>query len=903
MDYRSFFRLVTGKEPHPYQCRLAEEGLPEVLEVPTGAGKTFAVVVAWFYRLLAHPDPAVRAATPRRLVYGLPIGVLVEAVTAEAREVWAKLDKARDTLDLPESLPETLPVLQLMGGTLDRGTISDWQVGMDRPSVVVGTVDQVVSRQLSRGYGVSRKVYTIDFALVANGAHVVVDEIQLCGQATSTARQIAAFQRGPATPGTRDEHGFPYSPTAEPAGLTCMSATAEAAYLDTVDAPWQGPPTITLTDADRKGHLRQRLSATRRITYLAAVTKDADVADTARDQHVPGTLTLVVVNRVDEAVAITKRLRTLLPPGDDTPPITLVHSRFRGIERAGINETLTTLTGEEGLTSLQGKPGHIVVATQTVEAGVDLDAATLITEAAPWPSICQRAGRCNRAGTFGAREDTTARLLWFDVKRPAPYDKADVAASTEALGALEGAAVTSADLLGRDVARSPDELSILRSPTFMQLFDTAPDLTGGDIDVTRYIRSDRDTDVRVAWVESDAIDGDAVLARPDTAWQVSVPLSVMRTFIKQKGGPRAWVYDRFSETWQRVRDNQPIMPQDLVLVARADGGYTPEFGFEPTSKVPVAPIHSGAEEPAEQKPTGTDRGADDAGSDPASFTADWQRLDDHLAQAADAAHQLCGALDLTSHGFDSDTERAVVVAVALHDLGKSFPGWQEALRATVPTNPDDPLANRPPGGLLAKSMAGAARAKKGDATRADAATHPTRRLIVRADPVFENGSVQAAMNEDGRRTPARRPQRRRVFRHELVSVLLLRSPEGRSLLTDLGVPPHRHTLVDYLIGAHHGTLRISPRDPVVDGRDGSMFLGVIDGEQIPGVQVGDVSLPGVTADLSIFSGGEGSWGNEAARLLEEFGPFRLGYLETVVRISDWRASGAMPATDAAGGAR
>lgn len=37
-----------------------------------------------------------------------------------------------------------------------------------------------------------------------------------------------------------------------------------------------------------------------------------------------------------------------------------------------------------------------VVATQAVEAGVDVSARVLITELAPWSSLVQRFGRCNR---------------------------------------------------------------------------------------------------------------------------------------------------------------------------------------------------------------------------------------------------------------------------------------------------------------------------------------------------------------------------------------------------------------------------------------------------------------------------------------------------------------------------
>ena len=46
----------------------------------------------------------------------------------------------------------------------------------------------------------------------------------------------------------------------------------------------------------------------------------------------------------------------------------------------------------------------IVVATQVIEAGVDIDSSVLITEAAPWPSICQRSGRCNRYALVGGED-------------------------------------------------------------------------------------------------------------------------------------------------------------------------------------------------------------------------------------------------------------------------------------------------------------------------------------------------------------------------------------------------------------------------------------------------------------------------------------------------------------------
>lgn len=911
MEFTEFFRLATGHEPYDYQRRIAEKGFPALIEVPTGTGKTHAVVVTWMYRRFVHPDQEAREQTPRRLVYALPMGVLVEAVTTDIEKLWATLAGAPQDL----GLPDTLPIVQLMGGTLSCENVSVWRMAMDSSSIVVGTVDQVVSRQLMRGYGTSRRMYPIDFALITNGAHVVVDEVQLCGQATSTARQVAAFQQRSETVG---DDGGP----AERTGLTCMSATVDSAYLDTVDNPYDEADIVQLTEGDRRGTLRRRLDATRRVHRMDGPVTEAAVAAAAREHHQPGTLTLVVVNRVDEAVGIWTALAKLLGQSSDAPRHLLVHSRFRGRERAALNERLRTLTSAKGLESMRGTPGHIVVATQAVEAGIDLDAATLITEAASWPSVCQRAGRCNRAGTYGIGEDTTAKLLWFEVdKKHLPYEPADVRASVAALTRLQGQAVTSEELLRHEVERSSDALSILRAPTFEQLFDTSPDLTGGDIDITRYIRSDDDSDVHVAWIESDGISDDPVLVRPALEWRVGVPLTALRRLLKRPDGPAAWVYDVFSERWVRVSASAPVMPQSLVLLDRGAGGYDEVTGFTPGSKARVALIDTDPDACACEREDDlahdapSDANADEVGADPATFTQGWQLLESHLRDTAEEADRLCAALDLTAHGFDDDVVRAVIVAAALHDLGKSFPGWQKGLRAIGATSEGTYVVPEPPPGLLAK----APRQQQGrrDGTCASTAcinggptvdsvaassmaagtetTRGRRRLVVSANPVDESGRP---LDRTSRHRA--RELRRRVFRHELVSVLLLRSERGRELLDRLGVSAKRHSLVDYLVGSHHGVLRVTPRDPVSDGRDGSMFLGVVDQEWIPSAELGELAVPGARADLSIFGGGACSWGLASAMLLEEFGPFRLAYLEALVRVSDWRASAA---GSAAGDAR
>ena len=81
--FEEFFRDAIGYPPYGYQARLARDGLPAVVQAPTGAGKT-GVILAWLWRRLHGPDPA---AIPRRLIYALQKRSLVEQVAREA-ERW-----------------------------------------------------------------------------------------------------------------------------------------------------------------------------------------------------------------------------------------------------------------------------------------------------------------------------------------------------------------------------------------------------------------------------------------------------------------------------------------------------------------------------------------------------------------------------------------------------------------------------------------------------------------------------------------------------------------------------------------------------------------------------------------------------------------------------------------------
>ncbi|MCP9471217.1 MAG: hypothetical protein NNA30_00585 [Nitrospira sp.] len=74
--FERWFQLATGEAPFLFQVRFAcKEPLPQLVHVPTGLGKTAMAVLGWLWRRKFHPDETVRMATPRRLVYCLPMRV------------------------------------------------------------------------------------------------------------------------------------------------------------------------------------------------------------------------------------------------------------------------------------------------------------------------------------------------------------------------------------------------------------------------------------------------------------------------------------------------------------------------------------------------------------------------------------------------------------------------------------------------------------------------------------------------------------------------------------------------------------------------------------------------------------------------------------------------------------
>jgi CRISPR-associated endonuclease/helicase Cas3 len=735
-----------------------------VVEAPTGTGKT-GIILAWLWRRL-YADPG---STPRRLVYALPQRSLDEPVAGDVARWLANLE-----------LTDQVALHVVMGGAGEWQR--QWRLDIHKPAIVVGTVDSLVSKALNRGYGIGRASYAIDFALVSNGAHWVIEEIQLCPQSTTTLRQLAAFGKE--------------LRTAEPFGLTCMSATVPDGLLETVDNPVRGD-VVGILPEDRTGELAVRLGAERTIRRLDAEPGDyRAIAAATRNRHRAGTLTLVVLNTVEAARAVYKVLH------GGPVECTLLHSRFRALERA---ELMAAITGHP--------EDRIMVTTQVVEAGIDLSAEVLITEVAPWPSLVQRAGRCNRTGLV-----SRAELWWIPPARPQPYEHADIDASSAELARLDGRAVTGEDLLSRDVAVTETQVAVLRRSDFTALFDTAPDLSGADVDISPYVRDAEDLDAQLAWAAwtADVATGapPAEARAPGAEFRCRVPLGQVGALARDIP---VWRLDQVLGRWTRVTPQARARPGEVLLVSAADGGYDPITGFDLAARgpVPASPSIDLITDPA----TGTEDPYQSDSSSVARLT--WVRLDQH---SEDARNHAAALVSVIGPALPDGAARSAVTAAYLHDVGKAHKIWQDALCSLAPEELKDEIA------------AGRPWAKSGT-------NKPLR---------FEGGVA---------------------FRHELASLLILDGPLN-NLLGDASDAD----LARYLVLAHHGKLRVQVRDPsdlaVMAAGEASdqKLLGLEEGTtaHIPPL-LGQPSTQ-LTVNLDQFRlGGERSWTRTALGLRDGTG--------------------------------
>ena len=632
MNYTDFFRIATTNAPFGFQVRARDsESNTSVLRAPTGLGKTDTIQVSWLHRRVTKPET-----TPRRLVWCLPGRALTEQVASVAEDRIQRLADA--------GLMQRIKVYRLMGGSED----NDAKLRPDEEAMLVGTQDILLSRALNRGYARNPFRWPIDFALLNNDCFWVMDEVQLLGDGLATSTQLAAF---------REKFGvFGVVPSC------WISATVDPAWMETVDFAGGPASVIELDDEDRKNEIVKMRWKAEKLVERAPVScrLPQGVAEFVAAKHAAGTLTLVIANTVRRAIEIRVALEK-----KSTADVRLLHSRFRAADRQQHVDAALGKVPDEG---------RIVVATQVIEAGIDIDASLMVSDLAPYASMVQRFGRVNRKGErhgcriywvdrpLVAKQSTLAGAAELSEKEQekvfAPYDPAEVGAAARMLAATTSAAP--ADL--QPLASSPAPWKhVLRRADLLDLFDTSPDLGGNEIDISRFVRSDPERDVYVFWRDWEGKDK----RPPETMAEVNdgelCPAPIWNVSSKT-----AWAWNAVEGEWSHP---ETIYAGMTLLLHVSDGKYTTDYGWRPESKEAVVPLIAGGQ--------AIERNDEDR----KTYVKYRQTLETHTEQVCAEMRRLIErlpAMGLEPH------HSALEAAARFHDWGKAHPVMQETLQGGTP---------------------------------------------------------------------------------------------------------------------------------------------------------------------------------------------------------------------------
>ena len=627
--FAEYFRAVHGHNPFPWQERLVEllahsDEWPDVLDLPTASGKTAALDAAVFHLALRADDPqraSIRIAlvVDRRLVVDsayeratrIAQALRRPAELTVGRAVAAEVGHRLQQLAGGDAPP--LVAARLRGGAPLEHV---WARTPIQPTILCSTVDQVGSRLLFRGYGVSNSMRPVHAGLLGEGTLVLLDEAHLSEPFRQTLRAVNEIGGAStrtvlltATPGAPARNRFALGP-------------------------------------DDRSHpvLKSRIGANKPVSLRAvgdtedpaeAFAKSArQVRATLQESGLAAPAVGVVVNRV----ALARRIHQILDSDTDSESILMI-GRARGVDRDRIAERLRPFyTGAEAARR-QATRSVFVVATQCLEVGVDLDLDGMVSQAAALDALRQRIGRLHRGGrpiqatgaVLALPDDTSKyfddpvygdriRKTWAALIEISDQGFVDFGAEALDLS-LSNLGVPIAELA------APQADAPVLMPAYVELWaQTSPEPVA-DPEVGLFLHgAERSAaDVSVLW-RDDVTRADLTekhraadleelltLVPPRASEMIQLPLPAVRRWLSVSGDPfghaadiadapqrseappsgvsRQEIRDAFRWTGPGHPRTGVIRPRDLrpadVIVLPAAYGGCDEFGWAPESKDPV----------------------------------------------------------------------------------------------------------------------------------------------------------------------------------------------------------------------------------------------------------------------------------------------------------------------------
>lgn len=400
-QFSAFFRQIwEDRNPFPWQKefarRLCAGDWPKYVAAPTGSGKTACLDAAVFALAVQASLPLGDRTAGRRIFFIVNRRIIVDEAYLRAGELCRKLREA----SAGSVVGQVAAALRSLTGTSDarpltrtqlRGGIyrdRTWAGSLLQPMIICSTVDQVGSRLLFRGYGVSDQARPIHAALIAQDSLLIVDEAHISRPFIQTLEWVSRYR----------SYGPPNCEMIQlPFQLIQMTATLPATTSEADQ--------IVLTPADQEHPvLKPRLSGSKR----ARLVIEDKAKGKAREEQMAKRLAkeagqiladfaprslAVIVNRVATARHVAADLRK-----KHAGRVTLLIGRLRPLDREALTKKIQERLRTDAAPRNDADGPEIVVSTQCLEVGADLDFDALVTEAASLDALRQRFGRLNRGG-------------------------------------------------------------------------------------------------------------------------------------------------------------------------------------------------------------------------------------------------------------------------------------------------------------------------------------------------------------------------------------------------------------------------------------------------------------------------------------------------------------------------
>ena len=403
-DFGSFFEEIHGHPPFKWQAELAKQvfdhGWPKALKMPTASGKTSVIDIAVFHLALEADSEDRRA--PLRIVFVVDRRLVVDDAFEHARTLAKGIyrhdkpvtKKVYDALNVFENL---LDVVKLRGGMPQE---NDWAETPDRPLVITSTVDQVGSRLLFRGYGVSDSMKPVHAGLLGSDVLYILDEADTSKPFLDTLNQISDMRK------REWKEWYPFA-------TVFMSATLR--YDQVHVFPTREQERLLLDDE----RISKRITAHKHAMLVPTCSDDqmvekivesaidlSQLSKGKKDKTGTGVRSIgMVVNTVKMAREVFFAIRGQVKKYDNASAH-LLTGRIRPLDRDGfVKGKIESIRPD-----IQDNNGETVffVATQCIEVGVDIDFDAMVTQIAPLDSLQQRFGRLNR---IGSRARSEARII------------------------------------------------------------------------------------------------------------------------------------------------------------------------------------------------------------------------------------------------------------------------------------------------------------------------------------------------------------------------------------------------------------------------------------------------------------------------------------------------------------